>query len=159
MSNLENWKKHISPNLRGHLDLVDRKFIGLTEGEKETRKNILLQKQIYDNFILSKQKKKDLIRDLMEQGKEIMNSKKMSNEEKSKKLRTLHKSLLKTGATKVAMEYLLHSIQYRETYLGKQDPVILNMYCQYYTLLDNINHQRINSYSHHPNTRIPKHHI
>jgi hypothetical protein len=37
---------------------------------------------------------------------------------------------------------LLFSIQYRETYLGKQDPTILNMYCQYYTLLDNINHQR-----------------
>jgi len=142
MSNLENWKKHISPNLRGHLDLVDRKYIGLTEEEKETRKQILSQKQTYDNYVLRKQKKKDLIKDMMEQGKEIINSKKMSNDEKSKKLRTLHKSLLKAGSSKIAMEYLLFSIQYRETYLGKQDPTILNMYCQYYTLLDNINHQR-----------------
>ena len=69
------------------MDLVDRKYIGLTEEEKETRKQILSQKQIYDNYVLKKQKKKELIKDLIEQGKEVMNSKKMSNDEKSKKLR------------------------------------------------------------------------
>jgi hypothetical protein len=57
MSNLENWKKHISPNLRGHLDLVDRKYIGLTEEEKETRKHILSEKQTYENYVLRRKRR------------------------------------------------------------------------------------------------------
>ena len=142
MSNRENWKKHISANLRPHLELVDRKYIGLTEEEKEYRKSILNEKQVHDNYVLRKQKKKNLIQDLMQRGKYTINHKKMTNSEKSKQLSILHKGLLKAGSIKIAMEYLLHSIQYEESYRGKQDPVIINRYYNYYTLLNRENNQR-----------------
>lgn len=142
MSNQENWKKHISAKLRPYLELVDRKYIGLTEEEKEYRKAILSEKQVNDNFILRKQKKKDFIKDHMQRGKEVMNHKRMTNGEKSKQLHILHKVLMKAGSTKIAMEYLLHSIQYEESYRGKQDPVIINRYHHYYNLLDNETYRR-----------------
>ena len=93
-SKKDNWKKHISHNLVPYLYLVDEKYIGLTEDDKQTRKNILNEKQVYENYLLHKQKKKDKIRDLMDRGDSFLKSKNMSSYTKAKELKNIYNSLV-----------------------------------------------------------------
>tara|TARA_B100000282_G_scaffold295780_1_gene275825 strand:- start:5225 stop:5653 length:429 start_codon:yes stop_codon:yes gene_type:complete len=130
-SKKDNWKKHISHNLVPYLYLVDEKYIGLTEDDKQTRKNILNEKQVYENYLLHKQKKKDKIRDLMDRGDSFLKSKNMSSYTKAKELKNIYNSLVKAGAPKVGLQYLLYSLQQRELYEGKANINVLNEYYKY----------------------------
>ena len=77
-SKKDNWKKHISHKLQSHLYLVEQPYIGLTEDDRLIRKSILAEKQVYENYKLRKQKKKEIIRDLMDTGNSFLKNKNMS---------------------------------------------------------------------------------
>ena len=130
-SKKDNWKKHISQPLQPFLYLVDQKYIGLTEEDKLTRKNILEEKQLYDNYKLHKQKKKDTIRALMDVGDSILKNKNMSCDSKAKELRNIYKRLVKSGAPKVGLQYLLCSLQQQELYKGKGSIHLMHEYHKY----------------------------
>ena len=100
-SKKDNWKKHISHNLHSHLYLVDEKYTTLTEDDRLIRKSILAEKQIYDNYKLRKQKKKETIRSLMDRGDSFLKNKNMSSYTKAKELKIIYKGLVKVGAPKV----------------------------------------------------------
>ena len=130
-SKKDNWKKHISHNLHSHLYLVDEKYINLTEDDKLIRKSILAEKQVYDNYKLLKQKKKETIRNLMDRGDSFLKNKNMSSYTKAKELKTIYKSLVKAGAPKVGLQYLLFSLQEKELYQGKGNINLINEYYKY----------------------------
>ena len=130
-SKKDNWKKHISHNLQSHLYLVDEKYTNLTEDDKLIRKNILAEKQVYDNYKLHKQKKKETIRNLMDRGNSFLKNKNMSSYTKAKELRIIYKGLVKAGAHKVGLQYLLYSLQQKELYQGKGNINLINEYYKY----------------------------
>tara|TARA_B100001027_G_scaffold31513_1_gene18956 strand:+ start:10067 stop:10495 length:429 start_codon:yes stop_codon:yes gene_type:complete len=127
-SKKDNWKKHISNNLQSHLYLVDEKYISLNEEDRLIRKSILAEKQVYDNYKLHKQKKKDAIRSLMEIGDAFLKNKNMSSYTKAKELKIIYKRLVKAGAPKVGLQYLLYSLQQKELYQGKGNINLINEY-------------------------------
>ena len=127
----DNWKKHISNNLQSHLYLVDEKYISLTEEDRLIRKSILAEKQVYDNYKLHKQKKKDTIRSLMDIGDAFLKNKNMSSYTKAKELKIIYKRLVKAGAPKVGLQYLLCSLQQKELYQGKGNINLINEYYKY----------------------------
>ncbi len=127
-SKKDNWKKHVSHKLRPYLHLVDQPYIGLNEDDKLTRKNILKEKQVYDNYKLLKQKKKNTIRELMDKGDNFIKSKNMSSFTKAKELKLIYKRLVKAGAPKVGLQYLLCSLQQKEMYQGKGNINLINEY-------------------------------
>ena len=127
-SNKDNWKKHVSQNLRPYLHLVDQPYIGLNEDDKLIRKNILKEKQVYDNYKLLKQKKKNTIRELMDIGDSFIRNKNMSSFTKAKELKLIYKRLVKAGAPKVGLQYLLCSLQQKEMYQGKGNINLINEY-------------------------------
>lgn len=135
-SKKDNWKKHVSQNLRPYLYLVDQSYIGLTEEDKQTRKSILKEKQVYENFVLQKQKKKEKIRDLMDTGDSFIKSKNMSPYTKAKELKKIYNRLVKGGSPKVGLQYLLSSLQQRELYEGKANINVLNEYYKYDMLVE-----------------------
>ena len=130
-SKKDNWKKHISHNLHSHLYLVDEKYTTLTEDDRLIRKSILAEKQIYDNYKLRKQKKKETIRSLMDRGDSFLKNKNMSSYTKAKELKIIYKSLVKAGAPKVGLQYLLYSLQQKELYQGKGNINLINEYYKY----------------------------
>ena len=130
-SKKDNWKKHISHNLHSHLYLVDEKYTTLTEDDRLIRKSILAEKQIYDNYKLRKQKKKETIRGLMDRGDSFLKNKNMSSYTKAKELRIIYKGLVKAGAHKVGLQYLLYSLQQKELYQGKGNINLINEYYKY----------------------------
>ena len=130
-SKKDNWKKHVSHNLRPYLHLVDQPYIGLTEDDKLIRKSILAEKQVYDNYKLLKQKKKETIRNLMDRGDSFLKNKKMSSYTKAKELKIIYKCLVKAGAPKVGLQYLLYSLQEKELYQGKGNINLINEYYKY----------------------------
>ena len=127
-SKKDNWKKHISHNLHSHLYLVDEKYTTLTEDDRLIRKSILAEKQIYDNYKLPKQKKKETIRSLMHRGDSFLKNKNMSSYTKAKELKIIYKRLVKAGAPKVGLQYLLYSLQQKELYQGKGNINLINEY-------------------------------
>lgn len=135
-SKKDTWKKHISRNLVPYLYLVDEKYIGLTEDDKETRKNILKEKQVYENYLLHKEKKKNKIRNLMDRGDSFIKSKNMSSYTKAKELKIIYNCLVKVGAPKVGLQYLLYSLQQRELSEGKTSINVLNEYYKYDLLVE-----------------------
>ncbi len=130
-SKKDNWKKHISHKLRPHLYLVDEKYTTLTEDDKLIRKSILAEKQVYDNYKLRKQKKKETIRNLMDRGDSFLKNKNMSSYTKAKELKIIYKRLVKAGAPKVGLQYLLYSLQEKELYQGKGNINLINEYYKY----------------------------
>ena len=130
-SKKDNWKKHISHNLHSHLYLVDEKYTTLTEDDRLIRKSILAEKQIYDNYKLRKQKKKETIRSLMDRGDSFLKNKNMSSYTKAKELKIIYKGLVKAGAPKVGLQYLLYSLQQKELYQGKGNINLINEYYKY----------------------------
>ena len=130
-SKKDNWKKHISHNLHSHLYLVDEKYTTLTEDDRLIRKSILAEKQIYDNYKLRKQKKKETIRSLMDRGDSFLKNKNMSSYTKAKELKIIYKGLVKVGAPKVGLQYLLYSLQQKELYQGKGNINLINEYYKY----------------------------
>ena len=130
-SKKDNWKKHISHNLHSHLYLVDEKYTTLTEDDRLIRKSILAEKQIYDNYKLRKQKKKETIRSLMDRGDSFLKNKNMSSYTKAKELKIIYKGLVKAGAPKGGLQYLLYSLQQKELYQGKGNINLINEYYKY----------------------------
>ena len=130
-SKKDNWKKHISHKLQSHLYLVEQPYIGLTEDDRLIRKSILAEKQVYDNYKLRKQKKKETIRDLMDTGNSFLKNKNMSSYTKAKELKIIYKRLVKAGAPKVGLQYLLCSLQEKELYQGKGNINLINEYYKY----------------------------
>lgn len=130
-SKKDNWKKHISHKLQSHLYLAEQPYIGLTEDDRQIRKNILKEKQIYDNYKLRKQKNKITIRALMDTGNSILRRKNMSSDSKAKELKNIYKRLVKAGAPKVGLQYLLFSLQQKELYQGKGNINLINEYHKY----------------------------
>ena len=130
-SKIDNWKRHVSQNLIPHLYLVDEKYINLTEEDKHIRKNILKEKNRYESFKLRKQKKKDNIRSIIEEGDAIIRNKNMSSYTKAKQLKTIYKRLCKAGSPKAGLQYLLRSLQEKEQYQGKNHINLLYEYHEY----------------------------
>ena len=130
-SKADNWKKHVPENLVPYMYLADEKYIGLTEEEKLIRKNILNKKHSYEISRQKKQKKKDLVRRLIEEGDKIIRNKNMSSSTKAKELKNIYKRLCKGGSPKAGLQYLLHSLQEKEQYQGKNHINLLYEYHHY----------------------------
>ena len=64
----------------------------------------------------------------MDKGDNFIKSKNMSSFTKAKELKLIYKRLVKAGAPKVGLQYLLCSLQQKEMYQGKGNINLINEY-------------------------------